>query len=60
MVRSSADNRQETRTAPRASADFVSEVFSLPPTDSLKRILSLDHPQGLVRSLSRVDFYWLV
>ena len=60
MVRSSADNRQETRTAPRAPADFVREVFSLPPTDSLKRILSLDHPQGLVRSLSRVDFYWLV
>jgi len=60
VVRSSAGNLQETRTAPRAPVDFVREVFSLPPTDSLKRILSLDHPQGLVRSLSRVDFYWLV
>jgi hypothetical protein len=60
VVRSSESNRQETRTAPRAQADFVREVFSLSSTDSLKRILSLDHPQGLIRSLSRVDFYWLV
>jgi len=60
VVRSSESNRQETRTAPRAQADFVREVFSLSATDSLKKILSLDHPQGLIRSLSRVDFYWLL
>ena len=60
MDRSSEDNRQEARISPRAQAGFVREVFSLPPTDSLKRILSLDHPQRLIRSLSRVDFYWLV
>jgi hypothetical protein len=60
VVRSSSGNRKETITAPRAPVDFVREVFSIPPTDSLKRILSLDYPQGLIRSLSRVDFYWLV
>ncbi len=54
------ENREETRMALRAQADFVRTVFSLPATDSLQRILSLDHPQELVRSLSRVDFYWLV
>jgi Family of unknown function (DUF6178) len=60
VVRSSESNRQETRITPRAQADFIREVFSLPATDSLKRILSLDHPQGLIRSLSRIDFHWLV
>jgi hypothetical protein len=60
VVMSLEDNREETRTAPGVQADFVREVFSLPSAESLKRILALDHPEGLVRSLSRVDFYWLV
>ena len=60
MDSSSEHELQKTTSDTAAQADLVREVFSLSPTDCLERILSLDHPQALVRNLSRVDFYWLV
>jgi hypothetical protein len=52
--------RVEAKTPSKRQSDLLREIFSLAASDALKRILSLDHPEHVIRDMSRVDFFWLL
>jgi hypothetical protein len=50
----------EAEAPSKRKSDLLREIFSLAASDALKRVLSLDHPEHVIRSMSRVDFFWLL
>jgi hypothetical protein len=50
----------EAKTPSKRQSDLLREIFSLAASDALKRVLSLDHPEHVIRGMSRVDFFWLL
>jgi hypothetical protein len=63
-MRDSSEERWVTKrdvvTPSRAQSELMREIFSLPASSALKRILSLDYPEQTIRNMSRVDFFWLL
>jgi hypothetical protein len=41
-------------------SDLVRGVVTLPGSAIVNRILDLESPEGIVRAMTRVDFYWLM
>ncbi len=59
--RSKGSHLPERMLPERGMAGITSRgLLSLSGRDALNAILRHDHPLGLVRALSRTDFYWLV
>ena len=52
-------SRQE-KSAARAVSKLAEEIFSLSASEALHRVLTAENPGGMIQSMSRVDFYWLV
>jgi hypothetical protein len=50
----------EAETTFKRRTDLLREILSLAASDALKKIFSLDRPEGVIRGMSRVDFFWLL
>jgi hypothetical protein len=64
MVSDFSEERSVTikdgKTPSEVNSRLMGEIFSLSGSDALKKILSLERPEQIVRSMSRVDLFWLI